>query len=166
MSDTTPTTTKPRSPAGIIDTGARTVTLDGRAPASLDALSEPTRTHLALIGLRHVLRAGPENAWQNLLAGKISTREPAKPKELDPGRLAYAHALVEITKKGEQLTLDQAKERAAKLDKAGLAEAKKHPVVAKHLAKLTGAEIDLLSLAQPPAEPSPEPAATLAEAAD
>jgi hypothetical protein len=115
---------------------------------STAGLSDTVQAHLALLGLRRVVATAkdPAAAYARLQAGQTpGQRGPGKPKEMNPWRLAYAHAKVEATKRTDApLSLDDAKAAAAALPRDKLVEIKTHPLVVKHYAKLTGAVAELV----------------------
>lgn len=138
----------PRAPHRrfVPDIAAKALTIhegDKAEVVDLSALPPAVATDLMLAGAAAILQRAEDMAatvaeWHT---GKVREVRAAKAKELDPWRLAYAHALVEEAKKSpEPLTLDAAKELARKLDRDGLTKVKGFPLVVKHHAKLTNAE--------------------------
>ena len=149
----------PRVSSSITDDGKITLSLDG-VTKTFDVSELPAAiiTTLAAREARNLLiRAGewlPE--WTKLLEGQVPTKGSAGPKELDPWRLAYAHALADSTAKEKGIKakspefatlLDESKQRAAVLDRAGLVKAKKIAAVVVHHARITGESVSLEDLA-------------------
>lgn len=138
---------KPRSQARLDLVGA-VLTLDG-IPYALSDLAEPVRAWLGLRGLVGRLLSVEDRAaaWQALRDGKTPADRVSGVKEIDAWRRAYALALADRRCKDEgakskspeaATILAAALESAAKLDRVGVANAKKIPAVVTHWNKLTG----------------------------
>jgi hypothetical protein len=93
------------------------------------------------------LSESPDAAFARLVAGDLPRQRTGEksPKKPDTWRQAYAHALVEGTKKSDApLTFDEATERARALDRSSLASAKLHPRVLHHYHRLNGGVPNLI----------------------
>jgi hypothetical protein len=147
-SSTSPTETKPDRTRAEIDAGSGTLKL-GDTTYSTAGLSDTVLRYLALVGLQRAVSTAkdPAATYAKLQAGELPGRggRPAKPKEPNPWKLAYAHAKVESTRRTDApLTLDQAKAAAEALDREALRTMKTNPLVVKHYAKLTGQGAELI----------------------
>ena len=135
---------KPRETTTI--TGSiLTITLPDGSVETYDAhaVHNDSAHALKMVGLRDAMRTSTDRpkTYAALQAGTFGVRAPAGPKDLDPWRMAIAHAVVEETKKSDvPLTLDQAKEKAAAVTRDQLVVAKRSPLVVKHYAKLNPTE--------------------------
>jgi hypothetical protein len=142
-----------------IDIENGTVTIDG-VLYETNALPEKTKTFLALDGLRKRLISADnrEQAFRDLLGGKIPTKTPAAAK-ISPWHQAIAAALVEDTKKSaEPLTIESAMAEVRNMDRATQIAARQEPTVVKHYRRLTGKKGSLIDLVRGPA-PAVEEAA-------
>lgn len=150
-----PTADKARAPRSVItlDVKEATLTIDG-VTYDATALPENSRWWCTLRGLASRLNAtdNPAGAWTDLKAGHIPSHGPAKPKELDPWRRAYAHALADKQAKADGIKpksvefaalLNQYMTTAAVIDRSGLLLAKLIPAVVVHYNRLTGNEATL-----------------------
>lgn len=150
-----PTADKARAPRSVItlDVKEATLTIDG-VTYDATALPENSRWWCTLRGLASRLNAtdNPAGAWTDLKAGHIPSHGPAKPKELDPWRRAYAHALADKQAKEQGFKpkslefaglLDTCMAAAASMDRDGLTKAKRIPAVVVHWNRLTGNEATL-----------------------
>lgn len=127
----------------FIDQANGSVTVEG-LEYHLEGIPPHVVTWLALDGLRGVILTGGNDAIDKLRNGKTPGRVKVE-KELDPWRLASAHAIVEHTKKlPEPVSLDAAKVKATNMSREQLAAAKTDPLVVKHWRKVTGADHSVL----------------------
>ena len=121
--------------AAVYDMAAMTVTLHGEGePLVLNALAlgNDAARWAQLHGIaQHCMRSeDAQVAFGELVAGNVPEPRRTASKELDSWRMAYAHALVQETKKSPSpLTLDDAKELAGRLAREGLTKIKQNPVV-------------------------------------
>ena len=129
--------------AAKLDHQAMTITTPDENGASIyhvDALPEPVKRYLMMTGAWTFMRMAndPDAAFARLQSGSLPKQRGEKaPKKPNAWRLAYAHALVDETKKSENpLTLDAATEMARKLSRPALASAKAHSLVVKHFNRL------------------------------
>ena len=141
-----------RRPA-TIDIAAGTVSFAGGIYTVAD-LPPLASKWCELRGLASRLQASDdaEAEFAKLKAGTIPSHGPAKPKELDPWRRAYAHAFADKQakerghklKSPEHVTLiDEAMQTAATMDRDALKKARTIPAVVTHWNRITGNEAAL-----------------------
>jgi hypothetical protein len=116
---------------------------NGASTYHVGALPEAARQWAMMQGVWTFMRMAddPDAAFARLQSGNIPRPRSGEkpPKKPNAWRLAYAHALVEETKKSENpLTIDAATETARKLSLPALKSAKVHPLVIKHFHRLNG----------------------------
>jgi hypothetical protein len=129
-----------------LDLAARTITVpdeNGDSTYDVGALPVVARDWCVMQGAWNFMRVSknPDATFARLVAGDLPRQRTGEkaPKKPDTWRLAYAHALVEGTKKTDApLTFDEATERARALDRSSLASAKLHPRVLHHYHRLNG----------------------------
>lgn len=156
-----PPTSKERV-ASTIAGSVVTLTRGAAAIGTFDlaTLPAPVGAAIAVMGLRdYLIRADdPVAAFAGLVAGTVPGRKVAAAKELDPWRLAWAHATAEAeVRKGGgkpyigknptedfKLALDNAIQRAPGLDKDTLKAARTKSAVVAHWERITGAPVDLI----------------------
>jgi len=135
--------------AGTVSFGGTTYSIDGLAE-----IASKTIRWCALRGLASRLQASDDPAaeFARLKAGTIPSHGPAKPKEVDPWRKAYAHAYAEkqakdggVKSKSPEFAtmLDEAMQRAAALDKTSMRNVRYNPAVVAHYNRITGNEAAL-----------------------
>lgn len=163
--DTTPAP-KPSRLTSEISNGVVTLSVGTNTVGTyaMSDLPDATQKALAAIGLRYILVGATDHgkAFDEMKAGKIPGRKAAASKDLEPWRLAYAHALAEETAKRDGIKvympggrnptqefavlLDNSKQRAVSLDKSGLAKIKVIPAVVAHWVRITGTATTASSL--------------------
>jgi len=114
---------------------------NGASTYHVDALPEPVKRWAMMQGVWTFMRMAddPDAAFARLQSGNVPRPRTGEKKPPKPNtwRLAYAHALVDETKKSDNpLNLEAATEMARKLSRPALAGAKVHPLVVKYYHRL------------------------------
>ena len=124
-----------------IDATNGLLTYDGTT-ISVASIPDATLNHLALAKVRDMLNQSDDviATIARILAGNLSARGPAKPKEMDPWRRAIANVLVKETAKSDDpWSAERALDYAESLDRSGLIKAKQRGAVAAEHDKLMNA---------------------------
>ena len=125
-----------------------TVTFEG-VVRHMSELPVGVTQHMALVGIRHTLSQADDAAkrWDEIKAGNVSVRVPAKAKPLDPMRKAIAHAVAEAKAKeaGHKakspeaaMVLDDCLQLVVSLTKEQVKKRSKHLAVMTHYARIVG----------------------------